>query len=50
MKRPVSMTKVPPMTSYEEWMRGEGIPVIEAEGGIEDVKNVDRKPWGRYRW
>ncbi len=47
MKRPVSMTKVPPMTSYEEWMRGEGIPVIEAEGGIEDVKNVDRKPWGR---
>ncbi len=47
MKRPVSMTKVPAMTSYEEWIKAEGIPVVEAEGGIEDVKEIDRKPWAR---
>ncbi len=47
MKRPVSMSKVPEATSYEEWMKGEGIPIVEAEGGIEDVKQIDRKAWAR---
>ena len=47
MKRPVSMTKVPAMTSYEEWIKGEGIPVVEAEGGIEHVQEIERKPWAR---
>ncbi len=41
------MTKVPLMTSYEEWMAEEGIPIVEAEGGIEDVRQVERKPWAR---
>ena len=47
MKHPVSMTKVPTTTSYDEWMKGEGIPIVEAEGGIEDVKEIERKDWAR---
>lgn len=47
MKKSVSMSKVPPLTTYEEWMRGEGVPIVEALGGIEDVKEVERKPWAR---
>lgn len=46
MKRPVSMTRVPTATSYEEWMKGEGIPIYE-DWGIEDVKDLERKPWAR---
>jgi len=47
MKRAVSMTKVPGTTTYEEWMRGEGVPLVEALGGIEDVKEIERKEWAR---
>lgn len=47
MKRPVSMTGVPATTAYEEWMEGEGVPVVEALGGIEDLKAIERKPWAR---
>lgn len=46
MKRPVSMTRVPTATSYEEWMKGEGIPIYE-DWGIEDVKDLERTPWAR---
>ena len=46
MKRPVSMTRKPATTTYEDWIRGEGIPVVEA-WGIEDVKTIDRQPWAR---
>ena len=47
MKRTVSMTKTPGTTSYEEWMQGEGVPQVEALGGIEDVKEIERKQWAR---
>jgi quercetin dioxygenase-like cupin family protein len=47
MKRPVSMTRRPALTTYEEWMQGEGVPIVEALGGIEDVRAVERKPWAR---
>jgi len=48
MKRPVSMaTHKPTSTVYELWMQGEGIPIVEAPGGIADVKEVERKPWAR---
>ena len=33
-------------TSYEMWLKEEGIPVIE-EYGIEDVTVLPRKPWKR---
>lgn len=46
MKRSVSMERVPTTTGYEEWMKGEGVPVYQ-EWGIEDVKELERKPWGR---
>ena len=46
MKRPVSMTRKPATTTYEDWMKGEGIPIVE-DWGIEDVKALDRKPWAR---
>ncbi len=46
MKRPVSMTRKPATTTYEDWMKGEGIPIVEG-WGIEDVKALDRKPWAR---
>src|SRR4051812_34191304 len=47
MKHAVSMTKEPPSTSYEEWMHSEGIPIAVEECGIEDVSQLDRKPWAR---
>ncbi len=48
MKRPISIaTHKPTTTVYELWMQGEGIPIVEALGGIEDVKEVERKPWAR---
>jgi quercetin dioxygenase-like cupin family protein len=34
------------MTSYEDWMQGEGIPIIQA-WGVEDVRAVERKAWAR---
>jgi len=37
----------PSLTTYEKWMRAEGVPIIEAAGGIEDVKEVERRPWAR---
>ena len=46
MKRPVSMTRKPATTTYEDWIKGEGIPVLE-DWGIEDVKTIERKPWAR---
>lgn len=46
MKRPVSMTARPEKTSYEEWMEGEGIPIVEA-WGVEDVKTIERAAWPR---
>ena len=33
-------------TSYEAWLREEGIPVIEGYG-VEDVTELPRKPWAR---
>jgi oxalate decarboxylase/phosphoglucose isomerase-like protein (cupin superfamily) len=33
-------------TSYEKWIREEGIPIVEGYG-IEDVTLLPRKPWGR---
>jgi hypothetical protein len=33
-------------TSYEAWLRQEGIPVIEGYG-VEDVTELPRKPWAR---
>jgi quercetin dioxygenase-like cupin family protein len=47
MKRPVSMTKTPDLTSYEEWMRSEGVPIHEELGGVGDTRLVDRAPWPR---
>ena len=47
MKRAISQTGVPQTTAYEEWMREEGIPIVEAMGGIEDVKEIERRPWAR---
>jgi mannose-6-phosphate isomerase-like protein (cupin superfamily) len=47
MRRPVSNLRKPATTTYEDWMRSEGIPVVEAVGGVEDVKALDRKPWAR---
>jgi quercetin dioxygenase-like cupin family protein len=47
MRRPVSQVGVPQTTAYEEWMQGEGIPIVEAMGGIEDVKQVERRVWPR---
>jgi mannose-6-phosphate isomerase-like protein (cupin superfamily) len=38
---------VPQTTAYEEWMQAEGIPIVEAMGGIEDVKEIERRPWAR---
>lgn len=33
-------------TSYEAWMRQEGIPVVEGYG-VEDVREIPLKPWAR---
>ena len=33
-------------TSYEAWLREEGIPIIEGYG-VEDVTELPRKPWAR---
>ncbi|HEY3306340.1 MAG TPA: cupin domain-containing protein [Candidatus Binatia bacterium] len=33
-------------TSYEAWMKQEGIPIVEAHG-VEDVGELPRKPWAR---
>ena len=32
---------------YEEYMRGEGIPIAEAVAGVGDVTQLPRKPWAR---
>ena len=32
---------------YEEYMRGEGIPVLEETAGLDDVTLLPRKPWAR---
>lgn len=48
MKRSVSITtRHAVATTYEEWMKGEGIPIIEALAGVEDVKELERKTWDR---
>ena len=47
MKKPISLTRKPATTAYEEWMQGEGVPVVRAVGGIEDVRTIERKPWAR---
>src|SRR5437867_4055168 len=47
MSRAVSMTQRPDKTSYEEWMEAEGVPIIEAQCGIEDTRALERKPWPR---
>ena len=46
MRRPVSMTRRPTTTTYDEWMKGEGIPIVEGYA-VEDVKQIERKPWAR---
>ena len=30
---------------YYAWMRGEGIPIYEAMGGVEDTRHIERAPW-----
>lgn len=40
------MTKKPRTTTYEDWMQGEGVPIVEG-WGIKDVREVERKPWAR---
>jgi len=47
MKRPISQGPRPDKTSYEEWMESEGIPIVHAVGGVEDVRTLERKPWAR---
>jgi mannose-6-phosphate isomerase-like protein (cupin superfamily) len=47
MKQPITKGRIPPETTYERWMREEGIPTAEAIGGIEDVSAIERKPWAR---
>ena len=32
---------------YEEYMRGEGIPIFESTAGVDDVTLLLRKPWAR---
>ena len=34
-------------TIYEKWVQQEGIPIIEALGGVDDVTQLPRKPWAR---
>ena len=46
MRRSVSLTGFPANTIYEEWMQSEGIPIYDG-WGIEDVKELERKPWAR---
>ena len=33
-------------TTYETWMREEGIPVVKGYG-VEDVREIPRRPWAR---
>ena len=33
-------------TSYELWMRQEGIPMVEGYG-LENVETIARRPWAR---
>ena len=47
MKHSVSMGKMPERSSYQEWMRSEGIPIHEALGGVEDTRLIERAPWAR---
>ena len=49
MSRQVSMTQRPEKTSYEEWMEAEGVPIIEAQCGIEDTRALERKPWPSFQ-
>ena len=32
---------------YEEFMQGEGIPIVDAVAGVDDVTQLPRKPWAR---
>ena len=32
---------------YEEFMQGEGIPIVDAVAGVDDVTLLPRKPWAR---
>ena len=32
---------------YEEYMQGEGIPIVDAVAGVDDVTLLPRKPWAR---
>lgn len=34
------------LTTYESWMRGEGIPIVESLG-VEDFRDIERAPWAR---
>ncbi len=34
------------LTTYENWMREEGIPIVEGHG-VEDVTTLPREPWKR---
>ena len=33
-------------TTYEKWMKKEGIPIIEGHG-VRDLRDLERRPWAR---
>ncbi len=47
MRIGISMTKLPAKTTYEAWMEQEGVPIIEAEAGIEDLSRIELGKWHR---
>ena len=45
--RPLAWLKANVGGAYQQFMEGEGIPVHEALGGMDDVTELPRQPWAR---